>query len=123
MQSLRIEKINRELLREISELLRSRIKDPDARKAVLTAVDCSRDISQAKVYFTTLDSEEREQVRRSLGKAAGILRSLLGKQMRLRQIPRLMFMVDETEERAKSIDAILDRLRHEERPAENGESQ
>ncbi len=110
MPGFRIERINKELLREISDLIMTRVKNDDIKQAVLSEVECSRDLSHAKVYFRTLTPENVENVRRSLVRSAGLLRSLLGKKMKIRKIPELHFIYDTTEDKAREIEAILDKL-------------
>jgi ribosome-binding factor A len=111
MTSFRIERINKEFLREISLLLQGRIKNESARKAILTGVECSRDLGFAKVYFTTIDPAEQEAVKTGLEIVEGLIRSILGKEMRLRTIPEFRFIVDLSEEKARLMDAVLDRLK------------
>ncbi|WP_300523717.1 30S ribosome-binding factor RbfA [Aminiphilus sp.] len=110
MATFRIERINKEMLREISEILQRRIKDESVKKAILTGVECSRDLSYAKIYFMLLDSSEKEEVSQALTNVAGKIRGMLGKMMRLRHIPELHFFYDHSEERARQIDALLDRI-------------
>ncbi len=111
MTSFRIERINKEFLREISLLLQGRIKNEWARKAILTGVECSRDLGFAKVYFTTINPAEQEAVKAGLDSVEGLVRSILGKEMRLRTIPEFRFIVDLSEEKARVMDAVLDRLK------------
>ncbi|MGC9372432.1 MAG: 30S ribosome-binding factor RbfA [Thermovirgaceae bacterium] len=120
MTHFRIERINRELLRELSELLKFEIKDETAKKAVLVEVDCSKDLGHAKVYYTTLATEEREAVQKSLERASGVLRGIIGRQMRLRKVPELHFIPDRVEEEARKIEAVLDSLKQEDEKPENG---
>ncbi|HDQ92782.1 MAG TPA: 30S ribosome-binding factor RbfA, partial [Synergistetes bacterium] len=98
------------LLREISDLIRTRIKDEILSEAVLFDVDCSRDIAHAKVFFRTIDPDRKDAVQKSLDKASGILRGLLGRRMKLRKIPELRFVYDTNEDEALRIEAILDGL-------------
>jgi len=113
MTSFRIERINKEFLREISQLLQSRIKNEWAKKAILTGVECSRDLSYAKVFFTTIDSADQDLVKTGLESVEGLIRSILGKEMRLRTIPEFRFIIDLSEEKARAMDAVLDRLKGE----------
>lgn len=110
--SYRIERINKELVREITYLLDHSIKDDLVRHAVLTSVDCSRDLKYAKVWFTTIDPDEREAVRAALNAAAGQLRKLMGERMYLRTTPQLEFKIDVSEEYGRHIDKLLDSLSH-----------
>jgi ribosome-binding factor A len=114
MTHFRIERINKELLRELSELLKFEIKDESAKRAVLVEVDCSKDLGHAKVYYTTITNKDREAVQRALEKASGVLRGRIGRQMRLRKVPELHFIPDRVEEEARKIEAVLDSLKHEE---------
>ena len=120
MISFRMQRINRELLREISILLQSEIKDERARKAVLIEVDCSRDLSHAKVYYTTLRREDRDEVQKGLEKASKLIRAILGKQMHLRQIPELRFEYDVVEEKARKLEAVLDSIKFTEGERKEG---
>ncbi|WP_296867348.1 30S ribosome-binding factor RbfA [Thermovirga sp.] len=115
-----MQRINRELLREISILLQSEIKDERARKAVLIEVDCSRDLSHAKVYYTTLRREDRDEVQKGLEKASKLIRAILGKQMHLRQIPELRFEYDVVEEKARKLEAVLDSIKFTEDERKEG---
>ena len=111
MTTFRMQRINRQMQREISLLLELRVKNETAKNAIITAVDCSRDLEHARVYFTTLDPSIRKDVGKSLASVAGVLRGFLGKQLSIRQIPVLSFHVDTSEEYGRSIDALLDTLK------------
>ena len=106
-----MQRINKQIQREVSLLLELRIKNETAKKAIITDVDCSRDLEHAKVYFTTVDPSEREEVGKALGTVAGALRSQLGKLLTIRQIPALSFLLDTSEEYGRSIDVLLDSLK------------
>lgn len=110
MVTYRIDRINKEFLRAISELLRSRIKNEDVKEAILTKVSVSRDLGFAKVFYTLLDEKRKEIVGKALESAAGQMRSILGREMHLRTIPELHFFYDETEINARKMDELLDRI-------------
>ncbi len=82
-----------------------------AKQAIITDVDCSRDLEQAKVYFTTLDPSMTEDVGRALASVAGLLRSGLAKSLTVRQVPVLSFVPDRSEQYGRSMDALLDSLK------------
>jgi len=110
MSSFRMERINKELVREIVYLLEFSIKDDAVKNAVITAVDCSRDLKHAKVWFTTLTEEGRDTTLEALKSAAGQLRKLMGKRMYLRTTPQLEFCFDESEDKGRRIDMLLDSI-------------
>ena len=95
----------------LSDLLERKVKDPRINMVTITDVVVTPDASRADVYFTALGGEEGvEQAREGLKSAAGWLRRELGQQLRLRQIPELVFHYDRSVERGERISAILDEL-------------
>lgn len=99
-----------------------KIKNETAKFAVITGVNCTRDLSYASVYFTTVDKDIRQDVLKSLVKLAGSLRGMLGKELHLRQIPELNFKIDTSEEYGREIDKLLDYIQ-ENRKIESEEEQ
>lgn len=110
MTTYRIDRINKEFLRLISGMLQTRIKDEAAGEAVLTKVSVSRDLGFAKVYYTLIDQDDRAKVQEALDKAASPIRGMLGKEMRLRTIPELHFVFDDSEAKARQMDELLDKV-------------
>lgn len=81
-----------------------------AAKAIVTDVETAPDLSMAKVYFTTISPKIRKKILRRLEKEAKRVRSLLGREIHLKKTPEIHFIVDESEEKARHIDALLDSL-------------
>ncbi|MDR1049018.1 MAG: 30S ribosome-binding factor RbfA [Synergistaceae bacterium] len=102
-----MERINKQLQREISLLLEQRVKNDIARRALVTGVECARDLEFARVYFTTLDPASREPVLAELRGVKGALRSMLGQVLKLRHIPALEFIIDRSLDYGERIDGIL----------------
>lgn len=110
MVTLRIKRINKEFLRLISVMLQCRMKNDIVKDAILTKVSVSKDLSYARVYYTLLDVESKETLQSQLDLVSGQLRSMLGKEMRLRKIPELNFIYDDTEIKAREMDRLLDKV-------------
>jgi len=86
-----------QVLRTLSELLRSEVKDPRLESASLTAVELSRDLSVARVYFSLLNPDDEPQpALDALTHASGFLRSKLGRAMKVRHVPELRFAHDDS---------------------------
>lgn len=83
------------------------MKDPRVVGVTLTAVDVSRDLEHAKVWFTTF-TEDHEGARQGLARAAGYLRSELAQRMKLRTVPRLSFQYDESIGRGARLSRLID---------------
>ena len=106
----RMARINKLLQREISLMLEHRVKNDVARNAVITDVECSRDLELARVYFTTVGASTRDSVLGELRNVKGALRSMLGEVLTLRHIPALEFIVDRSPDYGERIDGILHKL-------------
>jgi ribosome-binding factor A len=78
-----------------------------AKQAIITGVNCYRDLRHAKVNFASLDPVSRESVHKALQALAGLLRSFLAQSLPLRLIPELSFFLDTSEEYGRRIDSLL----------------
>ncbi len=110
MVTYRIDRINKEFLRSISEMLQGRIKKEEVRDAILTKVNVTKDLGNAKVFYTLIKPETKDEVQTALESVGGQLRSMLGKEMHLRTIPELHFVYDDSEAKARAMDELLDRV-------------
>ena len=106
----RMARVNKLLQREISLMLEHRVKNDVVRNAVITDVECSRDLELARVYFTTVDASMRDTVLAELQNVKGALRSMLGQVLTLRHMPALEFIVDRSIDYGERIDGILHKL-------------
>jgi ribosome-binding factor A len=113
-----MERVNKELLREIVYLLEFSIKDDAVRNAVITSVNCARDLKHAKVWFTTITEDKRASTFEALKAAAGQLRKLMGERMYLRTTPQLEFCIDESQDYGRRIDLLLDSLAEKSKESE-----
>ncbi len=98
-------------------MLRTSASDPALAFVTVTHVRMTRDLQHARVYYTTPgDAAERRQTGRGLRRAASFLRGGLGRRLRLRHVPDLTFVHDDSIEREQRIAHVLEELRLE-RPA------
>ncbi len=97
MASNRIGRINEEIQRELSALLRT-VKDPRLQGGLFTVthVDTTSDLRYAKVYISALDKSQEKEMMRGLRSAGGYLRRELGAALRLRYTPELQFVADDS---------------------------
>ena len=96
MPSNRIGRINEEIQRELSALIRT-VKDPRVHGLVsITAVDTTADLRWAKVYVSVLDHSDVKEVVKGLKSAGGYLRRELGRALQLRYTPELQFVEDDS---------------------------
>lgn len=110
MPSNRIGRINEEIQRELSSLIRT-VKDPrvaDAGMVSVTAVETTPDLKYAKIYVSVLDKSASAQALKGLKSASGYLRRELGRALSLRNTPELTFVRDDSIDKGAH---ILDMLR------------
>ena len=108
MASNRIGRINEEIQKELSELIRG-LKDPRVQGLIsVTGVDTTPDLRYAKVYISVLDKSDVNQVLKGLRSASGYLRRELGRTLNLRNTPELTFVRDDSIDHGAH---ILDMLR------------
>ena len=106
----RTERIGSELQRDLSEIIRDQVKDPRLKLLTLQEVRVSRDLSYAKVYFTCFPEDEgaAEQERLLNGRLAGFLRRRLAQRTRLRTVPQLRFVHDESIARGEYLSHLIE---------------
>ncbi|AJA45642.1 30S ribosome-binding factor RbfA [Frischella perrara] len=95
----RPQRVGHELQKEIAIILQREIKDPRLGMVTVSGVELSKDLSYAKVFVTFLNDDDSEVVTQGLkvlNDATGYIRSLVGKAMKLRIIPELKFVYDQS---------------------------
>ena len=126
--SSRAQRVADQMRREIATLIQMEVNDPIVGMVSITAVDVSKDLAYANIYVTVLNSlsnngqadfdtlsepsdldklEVAENIK-ALNKAAGFLRSLLAKRLRLRVVPKLKFHYDASVERGQQLSKLID---------------
>jgi ribosome-binding factor A len=104
----RIARLNEQLKREISELIRIQVRDPRVGLVTITGVDVARDLGSAKVYIRSQGTPaEVESTLEGLGAAAPFLRTTLGRILSVRRVPELRFRTDRSYEHAQRIEQVL----------------
>ena len=124
----RAQRVADQIQREIASLIQLEVSDPRVGMVSVTGVDVSNDLAHARIYVTVLntltgDSEqdketladpgsldklEIEENLKALTKAAGYLRTLLAKRLRLRAVPKLQFYYDGSVERGQRLSSLID---------------
>jgi ribosome-binding factor A len=106
----RARRVAEQLQRELADLIHRELKDPRVGLVTITAVELSKDLAYAKVLVSSLgEGQPHAELVSTLQHAAGFLRHELGGRMRLRIIPELRFVYDESLERAAKLEALIAR--------------
>lgn len=110
MASHRVEKINVQIQRELSLIIRQKIRDQRLNRDGLsiTKVKATPDLKYATVYFSVLGKDtEKETALEVLDRAKGFLRSELGRSLKTHTVPALTFKIDDSVDYSMKIEAIL----------------
>jgi len=108
----RADRVADALQQELAELVRDELRDPRVNMTNITGAEVSRDLAMAKVYVNFVSqpsAEEAEAAVAVLNGAAGYLRTLLARRIRLRIVPKLQFILDVSGIRGQQLSALIDR--------------
>lgn len=108
--SLRNERVRKELMREISEILRMEVRGLEGIVSI-TDVEVSHDNSFAKVFYSVFGSDEqKEKSVNIINQNVSKIRFEVGKRIRLRLTPELRFIQDNSIERGSRVNEILEKI-------------
>lgn len=111
--SLRNERVRKELMRDISEIIRLEIRDPRISGVVsITDIEVSHDNSFAKVFYSVFatDDEAKKKTVRAIEENTSKIRYEVGKRIKLRLTPELKFILDDSLERGSKITDLIDKI-------------
>jgi len=108
----RTERISSLIKKEISDLLLEQVNDPRLSGFIsVTEVWTSNDLTNAKIYISTLGGEaSKGEILEGFNAASGFLRRELGSRLRLRQIPHLSFHFDDSIEKGARILGLIEQV-------------
>jgi len=113
MQS-RPDRVADQVRAELAQLIGREVHDPGIGFLTLTRVKVTPDLQIARVFYTSLGTDtQRRDSARALKRASPFLRRQLGHRLRLRRVPELEFMYDESIAQTDRIEQILHDLEHE----------
>ena len=114
MANYRGGRINEEVRREISVILRDEIKDPRMTAMVsVTSVKVSKDLKYAKVYVSIFgkNEEEKNETFAALKSASGYVRREVGQRINLRNTPQILFELDDSISYSMRIEELIEKVK------------
>jgi ribosome-binding factor A len=115
----RSERVSDQMKQEIADILMRKIKDPRIGFVTVTDVEVSDDLRNAKV-FVSVYGGDKEASLKGLKSASPFIRAELGRRMRMRFTPELLFRFDSTVEQGAHIMEILRSLENEKKKEKKG---
>ena len=120
-QGSRPDRVADQLRAELAQLLARDVHDPGIGFVTLTRVQVSPDLQVARVYYTALGDETgRKNTARGLERAAPFLRRQIGGRLRLKRVPEITFVYDESIAGQDRIEQLLNELHREPGPHDDG---
>lgn len=111
---IRTDRVQRQLERELSIILREDLKDPRIGFVTVTRIDLTGDLRHANVYFSFLgDKKNQEAGMEGIESAAGYIRRLVGERLNLKYVPELSFRLDKSLEYSMELEKTFERLNNE----------
>lgn len=116
--NFRMDRLNSEMQRNISDIIRNKIKDPRVSQVMVSvlSVNCAKDLKTAKVYLSIYaDKEKANSVFEAITKSAGFIRREMSQYFKdIRTIPTLTFILDNSMEYSAKIESILEGIKKNE---------
>jgi len=110
--SIKMTRINSEFLKELSNIIRSEIKDPRINPMTsVVAVEVAPDLKTCKAYISVLGDEKSQQdTIKGLRSAEGYIKNLLASRVNLRNTPEIRFIPDQSIEYAINMSKLIDEV-------------
>ncbi|GFZ29631.1 ribosome-binding factor A [Clostridium zeae] len=114
MPNYRGGRINEEVKKEVSDIIRNSIKDPRLT-AMISVTDAvvTKDLRYANIYISifSLSEEEKNSTFNALKSSSSFVRKELGHRINLRHTPEVLFQLDESIEKGMHIDSLLEKIK------------
>ena len=110
MASIKIERLNHAFQEQISIILMREIKDENIKFVTITGVETTSDLSFAKVYYTVLNENKKQETEEALQKAAPFIRTKLAERVDIRHTPELKFIFDTSISYGNHIEKIIEEI-------------
>ncbi|MEO1772894.1 MULTISPECIES: 30S ribosome-binding factor RbfA [Enterococcus] len=115
MPNYRDRRVAQEILKEVNDILRKRVRDPRVQNVNITDVRVTGDLQQATIFYSLLSDKasDKQKAQDGLDKAKGLIRRELGQALSIYKTPELVFELDESVEYGSKIDQMIRDLNKE----------
>lgn len=106
MKEIQKKRLEKRILLLMAEIYFRELKNPAIGFATFTRVELNEDLSKARIFVSVMeDAEGRKETMRALRNASGFVRGIIGRRIRMRNVPQIEFIPDKTLE---TLDGIPD---------------
>ncbi len=111
----RTDRVSEQLQRELAQIIQLEVRDPRVGMVTVSAVELSRDLHYATVYVTFMGIDESVKATQKavdvLNEASSYIRVLIGKRMKMRTVPNVKFIFDESISRGRELSSLISKAR------------
>lgn len=120
----RILVINSEIQKAVSEIINYELKNPNINGIIsVLRVNTTSDLDYCKIYISIYNAEDAENVFNQIKHSAGFIRKELTNRVKLRKVPYLEFILDDSIEYSERINDVIDKIQEERKGVEENENQ
>jgi ribosome-binding factor A len=110
-QGSRPDRVGDQIRAEVADLLARELQDPGLGFVTVTRVRVTADLQIARIYYTSLgDERARRATRSALERATPFIRRQIGSRLRLRRVPEIQFVFDESVEQQERLERLLQEI-------------
>jgi ribosome-binding factor A len=121
-QGSRPDRVAEQIRSELAMVLAREVHDPDLGFVTLTRVQVTPDLQQARVFYTVLgDEKARKASTRVIERNVSLLRRQVGSRLRLKRVPELKFIYDESIAGVDRIEQLLNEIHAAPHPESDGD--
>lgn len=114
MEFSRVDRLQSQMVRDLAAIVAEDLKDAPPHMITFTRAELTRDLTQARIYFSVLGDEKAiERCDVFLRRHAGVIRKLLGRRLRVRHNPEILFKYDDSAAGVLRIGELLDEIKKE----------
>ena len=108
--SIRTLRVAELIKHEVASIITNDIDDPRVHDVVITKVKVTKDLSIARVYFSSYDKKSLLDIQIGLDKSNGFIRKKLMSSVHLKKLPKLVFEKDDTPDNAERLDELFKQI-------------
>ncbi len=118
-RSVRVSDLIRE---EVADIIMYKIKHKNIGFVTVTGAKVSPDLRNATIFLSVLKDDEKEKTVRKLNESKSFIKGELGRRLKMKYIPKIIFKIDEAVEYGRKIDTLLDTMDTERSPVDDDEN-
>jgi ribosome-binding factor A len=104
----RTDRVADAIQRELAQIIQREVKDPRVGMITIAEVKVSKDLAYAKIFVSVILEDQAQETVKALNRAAGFLRAALAKKVKIRVMPELTFIYDDTTLKANKLAKLID---------------